>query len=171
MQVKGKNSSTASWTYSRLFVKTHLYLSTISGTRHLKTTLQSPRIHGHKGSRAPKAISFNDIENVVKFIKSMFCLRMVRCFFLWDLPFSPRLPIDSAQNEWHNLIVIIKRYLQTQFEFNPETFRIFENPLKIKKLLLYIIIKEKKWRFGYFHFHSTHIFQALLTSSVYAKIC
>ena len=37
MQVKGKNSSTASWTYTRLFVKTHLYLSTILGTRHLKT--------------------------------------------------------------------------------------------------------------------------------------
>ena len=37
MQVKGKNSRTASGTYSRLSLKTHLYLSTISGTRHLKT--------------------------------------------------------------------------------------------------------------------------------------
>ena len=52
-----------------------------------------------EGSRAPKAISFNDIENVVKFINSMFCLRVVRWCFLWDLPFSSHLPIDSAQNE------------------------------------------------------------------------
>ena len=139
--------------------------------QHYKVNGIEPRIHGHKGSRAPKAISFNDIENVVKFIKNMFCLRVVRCFFLWDLPFSPHLPIDSVQNEWNNLILIIKRYLQTQFEFNPDTFSIFENPLKIKILLLFLYYyKRKKWRFGYFHFHSTHIFQAVLTSTVYAEI-
>ena len=94
--------------------------------QHYKVNGIAPWIHGQKGSRAPKAISFNDIENVFKFIKSMFCLWVVRQFFLWDLPFSLHLPTESAQNEWNNLILIIKRYLQTQFEFNPETCRIFE---------------------------------------------
>ena len=49
--------------------------------QHYKVNGTEPRIQGQKGSRAPKAISFNDIENVVKFIKNMFCLRQVRCFF------------------------------------------------------------------------------------------
>ena len=48
--------------------------------QHYKVNGIEPRIHGHKGSRAPKAISFNDILNVVKFIKSMFCLRVIRWF-------------------------------------------------------------------------------------------
>ena len=46
--------------------------------QHYKVNGIAPRIHGHKGSRAPKAISFNAIEIVVRFIKSMFCLRVVR---------------------------------------------------------------------------------------------
>ena len=118
MQVKGKHSNTVYWTYSRLFAKTgHLYLSTILGTSHLKNWNNTTMELSPEGSRAPKAISFNDIENVVKFINSMFCLQVVRWCFLWDLPFSPHLPIDSAQNEWNNLILIIKHYLQTQLEF------------------------------------------------------
>ena len=67
--------------------------------QHYKVNETEPQIHDHKGSRAPQAISFNDIENATRFIKSMFCLRVVRCFFLWDLPFSPHVPIDSAQND------------------------------------------------------------------------
>ena len=37
--------------------------------RHYKVSGVQPRIHGHRGRRAPNATSFNDIENVVKFIK------------------------------------------------------------------------------------------------------
>ena len=59
-------------------------------------------------------------------------------FSLGSSIFAPgHLPIDSAQNEWNNLILIIKRYLQTQFDFNPETFRIF---LKQKSDVLVISI-------------------------------
>ena len=94
MQVKGKNSSTAPWTYSRLFIFIHDI-----GNKAFKNLKQYYKVNGHNGGRAPKVISFNDIENVVRFIKSMFCLRVVRWFFLWDLPFSPHLPIDLAQNE------------------------------------------------------------------------
>ena len=36
---------------------------------HYKVNGVEPRIHGHKGRRALNATSFNDIENVVKFIK------------------------------------------------------------------------------------------------------
>ena len=82
--------------------------------QHYKVNGIEPRIHGRKGSRAPQDISFNDIENVFKFIKIMFCLRVVRCFFLWDIPFSTHLLIDSVQNEWNSLIWIIKRYLQSK---------------------------------------------------------
>ena len=58
--------------------------------QHYKVNGIEPRIHGHKGIRDPKAISFNDIENVVKFIKSMFCLRVVRWVFsLGSLVFAP----------------------------------------------------------------------------------
>ena len=114
--------------------------------QHYKVNGIEPRIRGHKGSRSPKAISFIDIKNVVKFIKIMFCLRVLRWFFSLGSPvFAP--PTDSAQNEWnhnHILILIIKRYLQTQFEFNPETFRIFENPLKIKILLLLLYYYKRK---------------------------
>ena len=31
--------------------------------------------------------------------QAKFCLRMVWCNFLGDLPFSPNITIDSAQNE------------------------------------------------------------------------
>ena len=37
--------------------------------RHYKENGGEPRVHGHKGRRAPKAVNFNDIENTVKFIK------------------------------------------------------------------------------------------------------
>ena len=48
------------------------------------------------------------------------------------------------------LFHFMKSYLQTDLEFNPEIFLILGN----------------KWRFGYFHFHSKRICQAVLTSSV-----
>ena len=37
--------------------------------RHYKENGVEPRVHGHKGRRAPNAVNFNDIENTVKFIK------------------------------------------------------------------------------------------------------
>ena len=52
----------------------------------------------------------------------------------------------------------MKSNLQTEFEFNPEPFGILES-------------KKKKWRFGKFHFHSTRICQAVLTSFMQAEIC
>ena len=55
--------------------------------QHYKVNGIEPRIHGRKGSRTPQAISFNDIENVVRFVKSMFCLRVVRWVFSPGSPY------------------------------------------------------------------------------------
>ena len=90
--MKGKNSSTASWTYSRLFIFVHKI-----GNKAFKNLKQhyemngiEPRIHDHIGSRDPKTISFNDIENVVQFIKSMLSFAGGQVVFsLGSLVFAP----------------------------------------------------------------------------------
>ena len=60
-------------------------------------------LHHAKSLRHLTAVGSSQAQVTCKAESSQVLLAVGQVFFLGDLPFSPLLMIDSAQNDWNNL--------------------------------------------------------------------